>query len=285
LHSEKRPKELPCEIHRVNVRAKDDSGDITTQTYIVLLGLLNGKPYEIFCGLSEHVDVPKKCKNGVLVKNGKKAGVATYNLRIPIGDDDDAIVLKDVVNLFENATYGAFTRILSLALRHEIPLQFVVEQLQKDKYSDMQSFSRVIARVLKHHILDGTPVSGEKKSGFLWSSKGKKIEKYFVSNKKIIISPKSMMKGIIPSILITGIIGFGIRYLSVDSVVVSQESMALADSSSKMAAPVANTGLQLAQNTGGDNQRGGSRGQRGGSGAGNRGGSRGINFESGIAGS
>lgn len=163
LHSEKRPKELPCEIHRVNVRAKDDSGDITTQTYIVLLGLLNGKPYEIFCGLSEHVDVPKKCKNGVLVKNGKKAGVATYNLRIPIGDDDDAIVLKDVVNLFENATYGAFTRILSLALRHEIPLQFVVEQLQKDKYSDMQSFSRVIARVLKHHILDGTPVSGEKK--------------------------------------------------------------------------------------------------------------------------
>ena len=41
----------------------------------------------------------------------------------------------------------------------------------------------------------------EKISGFLWSEKGKRIHKYKVSNKKIIISPKSLTKGIIPAIL------------------------------------------------------------------------------------
>jgi len=48
---------------------------------------------------------------------------------------------------------------VSLALRHEVPLHYVVEQLQKDKNSDMFSFARVIARVLKGYIKDGTASS------------------------------------------------------------------------------------------------------------------------------
>ena len=35
----------------------------------------------------------------------------------------------------------------------------MVEQLQKDKEADMFSFSRVIARVLKNYIEDGTAAS------------------------------------------------------------------------------------------------------------------------------
>jgi len=146
-HAPKRPKELECDIHRTNIKG---------ETYLVFVGLLNGHPYEVFAGLSDMVDVPKKSKKGVLIKNGKKDGVATYNLRIPLADDDE-MLLKDVVNLFNNAVYGSFTRTISLALRHGVPIQFLVEQLQKDKNSDMQSFSRVIARVLsKEYIPDGT---------------------------------------------------------------------------------------------------------------------------------
>lgn len=158
-HAPKRPKDLQCEIHRINVRGKDDDGKSVQATYLVLVGLMNDKPYEIFCGLSEHVEVPKKYKKAVITKNGKKNGVATYNLRIPVGDEDEAIVFKDIVNSFDNPIHGAFTRTLSLALRHGIPLQYIVDQLQKDKHSDMQSFSRVIARVLKQYVADGTQAS------------------------------------------------------------------------------------------------------------------------------
>jgi len=155
-HAPKRPKELQCDIHRINVKGPDGP-----ETYLVLVGKLNDKPYEIFCGLSQHVEVPKKVKTGLLVKNGKRDGVATYNLQIPMGEDDN-LVFKDVVELFSNPNHGAFTRSLSLSLRHGIPVQYVVEQLQKDKHSDLFSFSRAMSRVLKGYIPDGTKSASDK---------------------------------------------------------------------------------------------------------------------------
>src|SRR5690606_8124475 len=146
-HAPKRPKELPCDIHRASVAGEQ---------YVVLVGLLGGRPYEIFCGLSQHIEIPRKIKQGTLVKNGKVDGISTYNLRIPIGDDDE-LLLKDVVRIFDNKIYGVFTRSLSLALRHGVPVQYIVEQLRKDRSSDITSFNRVIARILsKAYILDGT---------------------------------------------------------------------------------------------------------------------------------
>lgn len=155
-HAPKRLKELPCDIHRINVRGSEGS-----ESYLVLVGKMDDKPYEVFCGLSSHVEVPKKVKQGVLIKNGKKDGLATYNLSIPLGEDDH-LLFKDVVNLFDNPNHGAFTRTISLALRHGVPVSYVCEQLQKDKHSDMQSFSRVLARVLKGYIPDGTKSTSDK---------------------------------------------------------------------------------------------------------------------------
>lgn len=150
--AEKRPREMPCDIHRVSIK-----GD----NWLVLVGLKDGGPYETFCGIAENIEVPKKSKTGVIVKNGKKDGVATYNLSVPVGNDDE-VVFKDIVNLFANPTHSAFTRTLSLTLRHQIPINFIIEQLQKGKNEDMFSFSRVLARVLKTYIPDGTKSTGDK---------------------------------------------------------------------------------------------------------------------------
>jgi ribonucleotide reductase alpha subunit len=158
LSAPRRPKRLPCHIHRVKVMVNGES-----ETYLALVGLMEDKPYEIFCGLSKHVDLPRKFDKGTLVKNGRKkpGNIATYNLIIPT-DDGEEIVFKDVVELFDNPNYGSFSRVLSLVLRHQIPLHFLVEQLQKDKYSDISSWARAIARVLKQYIPDGTKASLDK---------------------------------------------------------------------------------------------------------------------------
>ena len=146
-HAPKRPKELECDIHRAVVKGVQ---------YLVFVGLMDSRPYEIFAGLSEHVEVPRKATRGYLVKNGKKSGVTTYNLRIEV-EGEAELLFKDIVDLFDNPVYGAFTRTLSLALRHGVPVQYLVEQLRKDKHSDVTSFSSVIARVLgKSYIADGT---------------------------------------------------------------------------------------------------------------------------------
>lgn len=160
-HAPKRKKELPCDVHKVTMRSIEhtEAGvERTNKQWLVLVGLLDDRPYEVFAGLAEQIDVPRKAKRGVLVKNGKVNGVATYNLRLPIGDDDE-LVFKNVVDLFDNGAFGALTRTLSLALRHGVPVQYVVEQLLKNKDDDMSSFSRVVARVLKGYIPDGTKSS------------------------------------------------------------------------------------------------------------------------------
>jgi ribonucleotide reductase alpha subunit len=154
-----RPKKLQCDIHRMKVMTNG-----VNETYLALVGKLDDVPYEVFCGLAEHIDLPKRLTKGFIIKNGKKLGITTYNLSIPLeGNEGDEIVFKDIVNAFANPNYGAFTRTLSLALRHKIPIHIIVEQLLKDKNSDMTSFNRVISRVLKSYIKDGTKVTSSDK--------------------------------------------------------------------------------------------------------------------------
>lgn len=152
LSAPKRPEELQCDIKKVKIQ-----GDQWT----FFIGLLNDKPYEVFGGLSKYVDIPNKYKKGIIRKNGKVDGISVYNLILGSGDDE--MVIKDLANVFENATYGAFGRTISLALRHGVQPQYVVEQLSKDKYSDITSFSKVMSRVLKSYIKDGAVSTSEKK--------------------------------------------------------------------------------------------------------------------------
>ena len=148
----KRPDEMLCEIKKVKI-----SGEAWT----IFVGMFKGKPYEVFGGLSKYVDIPNKYKLGKIAKNGKVDGLTTYNLKI--GEGEDEMTIKDIANVFENANFGAFTRTISLALRHGTPIQYVVEQLQKDKHSEITSFSKVVARVLKSYIQDGTKSTSERK--------------------------------------------------------------------------------------------------------------------------
>lgn len=148
----KRPDELPCEIKKVKING---------EAWTIFVGLLNGKPYEIFGGLSKYVDISNKNKTGSIIKNGKIDGLTTYNLKV--GEGEDEMTIRDIANVFENAVNGAFTRTLSLALRHGTPIQYVVEQLLKDKHSEITSFSKVAARVLKQYIMDGTKTTTQRK--------------------------------------------------------------------------------------------------------------------------
>jgi ribonucleoside-diphosphate reductase alpha chain len=151
-YAPKRSMELVCDIKKVKVQG---------EAWTIFVGLFYEKPYEIFGGLSKYVDIPNKYKTGKILKNGKGSdGNTAYN--VVIGDGDDQMIIKDIANIFENKNFGSFTRILSLSLRHGAPIQFIVEQLQKDKHSDMTSFSRVMSRVLKSYVKNGTKVQSDK---------------------------------------------------------------------------------------------------------------------------
>ena len=147
----KRPDQLDCEIHRASVKGEG---------WTILVGLMDGKPYEVFGGLSKFVEIPRSYSSGTLIKKTRKTKNSIYDLSF--GEEGDEFMIKNIVEVFDNPNYSAFTRTISLALRHGAPVSFMVEQLQKDRDADFSSFSRVVARVLKKYIEDGTK-STEKK--------------------------------------------------------------------------------------------------------------------------
>lgn len=151
----KRPDKLPCEVHRSTIKVGPDQ----YEDWIIFVGIMEGKPYEIFGGTTENIELPKKVTGGHIVKRSFKSG-GKYDFYY--GDAADPTKIKNIVSQFGNPDRGWATRMISLSLRHGAPIQYVVEQLQRDKGTDLWDFQKVIARVLKKFIEDGTQAKAEK---------------------------------------------------------------------------------------------------------------------------
>ena len=140
----KRPQELPCNIHHTTIQG---------EKWVVMVGLMEGRPYEVMGGLAQYIEIPRDKVQGTLVKHPRKTMNSIYDLHI--GTNGDTVIVKDLVKVFDNPNQSGFTRMISLGLRHGANIQYVVEQLQKDRDSDMFSFAKCIARILKNYIPDG----------------------------------------------------------------------------------------------------------------------------------
>jgi len=137
-NSSKRPKELSCDIHELK---------INKEKFIALVGMYDNLPYEIFVtkNIDEEFDFNKH-KTGKIVK--VKKGV--YSLVL-----ESDVYIEDITGSF-NEIYGTLGRFISMGLRHQVPLQFIVEQLAKDK--NFMGFEKTVSRVLKKYIKEGEKV-------------------------------------------------------------------------------------------------------------------------------
>ncbi len=132
----KRKNELKCDIVHTSIKG---------ELWIVLIGLLDGKPYEVFAGLTDELYLPKSCKEGIIRKQGK----GKYELEVVIRRSP--IIFKDLADLLMSNEEKALTRILSLNLRHGVLPKYVVEQLKKTNGA-ITTFSTAISRVLSRYV-------------------------------------------------------------------------------------------------------------------------------------
>lgn len=128
-----RPVSLDCHIHHLTT-----SGE----KWVVLVGLLDKDPYEVFAMKQERLFLPPHLKEGKLVKVKSRV----YNL-----ETGDGWVLRDISTFFESNEQEALTRMISTALRHGADIEFIVSQLIKSE-GIITSFSKAIARTLKMYI-------------------------------------------------------------------------------------------------------------------------------------
>ncbi len=90
----------------------------------------------------------------------------------------------------------------------------------------------------------------EKVDKMFWSSKGKRMEIYKVSNRRIVISPKKIVRGILPALIVSLIVTFAIALVQMQGVQVNEQATSGADSALKVTAPsAAEAGASLAQGT------------------------------------
>jgi ribonucleoside-diphosphate reductase alpha chain len=140
-----RPRELNAHIHRVKADGRNR---------LIITGLFRGSLYELFC-----IDEPEDKfpigdrSQGVVIK----AQSGRYDLMV---EGDQPFIIEDFTNTYDS-TDSSLARLISMALRHGTPLQFIIKQLGRDK--NFVGFERTVSRVIKTYIQDGEEVvAGEK---------------------------------------------------------------------------------------------------------------------------
>jgi ribonucleoside-diphosphate reductase alpha chain len=142
----KRPKTLFCDVHHSVAKGI---------RYYATISFLGEDIYEVFTGLNHNSEgeiiIPKTVERGTITKIKR----GTYVLK-------DSVTKNEYSLTHEHTDPGAdvLTRMISTSIRHGVDSAFIVHQIEKTR-GDLQSFSKVLARVLKKYIKDGVRISGE----------------------------------------------------------------------------------------------------------------------------
>lgn len=152
----KRPKELECEI----VRFQNNK-----EKWIAFVGLLDGRPYEIFTGLADDDDgilLPKNITSGKIIRNyNEETGVKSYDFQFS-NKRGYKTTIEGLSHKF-NPEYWNYAKLISGVLRYGMPIDQVVRLvngLQLNNES-INTWKNGVERALKKYIPDGTQAKGQ----------------------------------------------------------------------------------------------------------------------------
>lgn len=153
---EERPKTLDCDV----VRFQNNK-----EKWVAFVGLLDGRPYEIFTGLQdddEGISLPKSITHGHIIKNVDEFGNKRYDFQF----ENKRGYKTTVEGLSEkfNKEYWNYAKLISGVIRYRMPIDNVIKlvsQLQLDS-ENINTWKNGVERALKKYVSDGTAVKGKK---------------------------------------------------------------------------------------------------------------------------
>jgi ribonucleoside-diphosphate reductase alpha chain len=146
-----RPKRLDAKV----VRFQNNK-----EKWIAVVGLLNGRPYEIFTGKTEDVfSVPSWVEYGWIIKNKREDGSSQYDFQYE--DKEGYKVTMGGLSRSFDKEFWNYAKLISGVLRHGMPLHYVVDLIGKMNLYDqnINTWKSGVVRALKTFIADGTKVS------------------------------------------------------------------------------------------------------------------------------
>ena len=145
----KRPKSLPADI----VRFRNGQ-----EEWIAFVGLMDGRPYEIFTGKLEEdaLYIPRKITKGNIIKvreaDGKKRYDFQYTDRYGYTN-----TVGGISRLFDEEFWN-YAKLISGVLRHGMPIDNVVSLIESLHLNSetINTWKNGVERALKQYIVDGT---------------------------------------------------------------------------------------------------------------------------------
>lgn len=144
----KRPDKLEAEIIQFNNE---------NEKWIAVIGLLDGRPYEIFTGAArESFSILSQVKKGWVIKSKSEDGKTRYDFQY-----EDSHGYKTTIEGLSrtfNEEYWNYAKLISGVLRHGMPLSFVVDMVDNLHLSEetLNTWKKGVVRSLKKFIPDGT---------------------------------------------------------------------------------------------------------------------------------
>lgn len=155
-HAHKRPAELEADV----VRFQNNK-----EKWIAFVGLMDGKPYEIFTGLADDEDgifCPKSVTRGKIIRAVDENGVKRYDFQF-INKRGYKTTIEGLSDKF-NPEYWNYAKLISGVLRYGMPIDQVLKLvggLELNSQS-INTWKMGVERALKRYLPDGTKASGQK---------------------------------------------------------------------------------------------------------------------------
>ncbi|MCH5246554.1 MAG: adenosylcobalamin-dependent ribonucleoside-diphosphate reductase [Muribaculaceae bacterium] len=152
----KRPIELDADV----VRFQNNK-----EKWIAFVGLLDGKPYEIFTGLNDDDDgifCPKSVTHGKIIKAMDENGNKRYDFQF-VNKRGYKTTIEGLSEKF-NPEYWNYAKLISGVLRYGMPIDQVLKLvggLELDSQS-INSWKMGVERALKKYLPNGTKANGQK---------------------------------------------------------------------------------------------------------------------------
>ena len=134
------------------------------EKWVAFVGLLDGRPYEIFTGLAddeEGILLPKSVTNGYIIKNVDENGVKRYDFQFS-NKRGYKTTIEGLSEKFDKE-YWNYAKLISGVLRYRMPIEQVIKlvsSLQLDSES-INTWKVGVERALKKYVLDGTAAKGQ----------------------------------------------------------------------------------------------------------------------------
>ncbi|MGN7204103.1 adenosylcobalamin-dependent ribonucleoside-diphosphate reductase [Pedobacter sp. SAFR-022] len=126
--------------------------------WIAFIGLIDGKPYEIFTGFADDEDgilIPRWVNDGVIIKNRDADGNSRYDFQYK-NKRGHKTTIEGLSYKF-NPEYWNYAKLISSTLRHGMPIEKVVDLINSLQLDEaINTWKNGVARALKRYVPDGT---------------------------------------------------------------------------------------------------------------------------------